>query len=130
MRHDRTTLLDLVLAARSIRELSAGLDRDRFVADRRVHLAILHELIVLGEAAKRLSPAARSKARDVPWRRLGGMRDKLVHGYDPANLDRVWVTVERDVPRLETDFARLLGEHDDRRRSGRRGGESAGEAAT
>lgn len=110
MRHDRTTLLDLALAARSIRELSDGLDREAFVRDRRVHLSILHELIVLGEAAKRLSPDGRAWAREVPWRRLGGMRDKLVHGYDLANLDRVWVTVREDVPRLAAEMERLIGD--------------------
>jgi uncharacterized protein with HEPN domain len=58
------------------------------------------------------------------------MRDKLVHGYDLANLDRVWVTVERDVPRLAEEFGRLLREHDDLPRTAGGGGESAAGTAT
>jgi len=57
-------------------------------------------LLVLGEAVKRLSEETRARHPDIPWRRVAGMRDRLIHEYDDVDLDEVWVTINSDIPRL------------------------------
>ena len=108
MERDKASLFDIVGAARTILHLVDGFDRATFLSDRRTHLAVLHQFIVLGEAVKRLSLEFRAQHADVPWREIAGMRDKLVHDYDDVNLNRVWGAVQRDVPALLAEVERLL----------------------
>jgi len=61
---------------------------------------VLHRLLVLGEATKRLSAEFRAQHANVPWRQAAGLRDVLVHDYDNVNLERVWTTATEDIPLL------------------------------
>ena len=100
MSRDEATLLDLERAARLIIEFTRGMDAEDFLDDVKTQSAVLHQLLVLGEAVKRLSPAFRGRYPSIPWALIAGMRDNLIHEYDTVDLDEVWSTAERDVPRL------------------------------
>ena len=71
-----------------------------FEVDLKTQSAVLHQLLVIGEAVKRLSPTFRVRHAHVPWSLIAGMRDHLIHGYDAVDLDEVWRTVRRDLPAL------------------------------
>ncbi len=73
MERDKACLLDIARFAETILQLTAGMDEQAFQADVRTQLAVLYELIVLGEAVKRLSPEFRERHPDVPWRNMAGM---------------------------------------------------------
>jgi len=100
MSRDEATLLDLERAARLIIDFTRGMDVEDFLDDVKTQSAVLHQLLVLGEAVKRLSPAFRGRYPNIPWSLIAGMRDNLIHEYDTVDLDEVWSTAERDVPRL------------------------------
>lgn len=72
--------------------------------------AVIRSFEILGEAAKMVSPDVRERAPDIPWRRIAGMRDKLIHEHFGVNLDLVWETVVRDVPPLQEEIDRLIVE--------------------
>jgi uncharacterized protein with HEPN domain len=59
----------------------------------------LFELI--GEAANRLPDEFRDQYRRIPWNKIIGMRNVLIHEYDSIDLDRVWETIQKDIPELE-----------------------------
>ena len=101
-RDDAATLLDILRAARLALEFRGRTDRTSFLADLKTQAAVLHELLVLGEAAKRLSTRFREEHPDVPWKAIAGMRDRLLHGYDSVDLELVWKTVDEDLPALIT----------------------------
>jgi len=107
MWRDDATLLDILRAARLALEFRGGLEKAAFLTDLKTQAAVLHELLVLGEAAKRLSAAFREEHPDVPWRAIAGMRDRLLHGYDDVDLDLVWKTVDEDLPALVTRLEAL-----------------------
>ena len=67
-----------------------------------------YQLLVLGEAVKRLSPEFRERHPDIPWVLIADMRDNLIHEYDSVDLEEVWSTAGRDVPRLQALLAPLL----------------------
>ena len=98
MPRDRAVLADMDRAARLALRFTADHDLDNFQSDPKTQAAVLHELLVLGEAAKRLSAAFRADHPKVPVRALAGMRDKLIHAYDAVDLHQVWRTVGRDLP--------------------------------
>jgi uncharacterized protein with HEPN domain len=102
MWRDDATLLDVLRAARLALEFRGRLDKATFMADLKTQAAVLHELLVLGEAGKRLSTGFRDQHPDVPWKAIAGMRDRLLHGYDDVDLDLVWKTVDEDIPALIT----------------------------
>lgn len=75
---------------------------------------MLHELLVIGEAAKRLSPEFRREHPQVPWKSVAGMRDQLIHAYDAVDLEEVWKTLNCDIPQLLAFLEPLLPESTDR----------------
>lgn len=79
MSRDEATLLDLERAARLIIEFTHGMDAEEFLDDIKTQSAVLHQLLVLGEAVKRLSPAFRAWYPSIPWALIAGMRDNLIH---------------------------------------------------
>ncbi len=87
----------------------ADLDSDEMFA-----LALVRLLEVIGEAAKGVSAAFRDRHDDVSWKVIGGMRDRLIHGYFDVDLDVVWSVVNSDLPVL---IGQLDAVHADARRS-------------
>ena len=108
MPRDEATLLDIVQAARLVIEFKQGMDRSAFLADVKTQSAVLHQLMVIGEAVKRLSQDFRARHPQVPWALIAAMRDKLIHAYDIVDLDEVWKTAEADIPELLSAIEPLL----------------------
>ena len=100
MSRDDAALLDIVRAARLAAEFMGTADKNSFLEDLKTQSAVLHQLLVLGEAVKRLSDEFRTRHPEIPWQLIAGMRDKLIHEYDEVDVDEVWKTVASDVPRL------------------------------
>ena len=83
----------------------AYFDRDQKTQD-----AVVRNLEIIGEAVKNVSNELRGKKGDIPWRRLAGMRDKLIHEYFGVNLAIVWEVVEQEVPKLGEQLGGILKE--------------------
>ena len=107
MRRDETTLLEIATAARLVLEFKEGMDKATFLDDIKTQSSVLHQLMVMGEAVKRLSDDFCTRYPEIPWSLMAGMRDKLIHGYDIVDLEEVWNTADRDV----RDLLRWLEPH-------------------
>lgn len=97
---DAALLMDIANAAQRILAFTDGMEESTFVEDSRTHLAVQHQMMVIGEAAKRLSPDSRNELDCIPWSAVARMRDRLIHGYDTVDLEVIWDTVQRSVPDL------------------------------
>jgi uncharacterized protein with HEPN domain len=89
-------------------ELYAQGGHDEFVAESLRHDAVIRQLEIVGEAAKRLSPQVLSRSPEVPWRQVAGMRDVLIHDYMGVDLERVWNVVQQDLPSMRRAVEELL----------------------
>lgn len=108
MQRDESALLDISKAARLTQVFVGKTTRTAFIDDPKTRSAVLYQLLVVGEAVKRLSPAFREQHPDIPWTLIAGMRDHLIHAYDTDDWEEVWITVTRDVPLLLTQLEPLL----------------------
>jgi uncharacterized protein with HEPN domain len=97
---DEAHLLDILKAARLAVEFKGRADKDAFLADAKTQSAVLHQLLVIGEAVKRLSREFRAAHPEVPWKLIAGTRDKLIHFYEGVDLEEVWKMLTSDLPEL------------------------------
>ncbi len=79
-----------------------------FFQDARTQDAVLHNLAVIGEIAKRVDVAYRAEHPDIPWRSMAGLRDVLIHQYDRVRLNLVWAAVEDSLPDLKAGILKAL----------------------
>lgn len=100
-RDDRVHIADMLDAVRRAQRFMGGMDLGSFLADEKTQSAIIRQLEVIGEAARRVSRAFREAHGDVPWQPSAAMRNVLIHEYFGVDLEEVWKTVMEDLPRLE-----------------------------
>lgn len=78
-----------------------------FLSNPMMQSAVVHELEVIGEAAKAVSKELRAKQSRVPWREMAGLRDVVIHDYDTIDAEEVWRVVEGDLPSLKRELSAI-----------------------
>lgn len=86
--------------------------RAAFDRDELLQAWFLRHLQIIGEAARTLCPDVRALAPEIPWPKIIGMRNVLVHGYFEIDAEIVWYAVVRDVPALKPAIHTLLARLD------------------
>ena len=105
---DQASLLDIRDAALAIAEFLQDIDHDEFIEDRKTQSAVIHQLLIIGEAVKRLSDDFRTDHPEVPWSLIARTRDILVHHYEGIDIEQVWRIAVNDLPSLLESIANLL----------------------
>ena len=90
-------------------EKYVGRGRQAFVADELIQTYIVHNLQILGEAAAKIPTEQQREYPELPWPKMVGMRNVLVHNYFNIDLDIVWQVVETELPALKEKIGRILG---------------------
>jgi uncharacterized protein with HEPN domain len=108
MSRDSATLVDIAEAARRATRFTAGLDAASFFGNEEKRWAVFSQIVIIGEAAARLSAEFQEAHTQIPWKQIVGMRHRLVHGYDQINWRRVWETATHDLPALLAAITPLL----------------------
>lgn len=109
-RDDRVSLLDMLNHAREAVDLLGGASPDDLGEDRILELALRKLVEIVGEAASRVSKPTRQLYNGIPWPQIVGMRNRLVHGYDDISLDRLWDTINDELPSLIAQLESIVKE--------------------
>ncbi len=102
MSADLATILDIVLACRRVDKFLSESNEASFLLDDEKQWAVVSQLILIGEAVRRLSDEFRQANSQIPWSQYAGMRNRLVHQYDAINWSLVWITASQELPELLT----------------------------
>lgn len=105
-----SSLFDILTASKNITQFIIGMTLEQFENDIRTSFAVQHQLMVIGEATKRISPEFREKNPNVPWKKIAGLRDVLIHQYDNASSSQVWIAIQNELPALITNVETLLAD--------------------
>lgn len=107
MRDPKERLRDILEAIAAIEQYQ-NRDKDSFETDKMLQVWFLRHLQIIGEAARSLSDEVRNLARDIPWSKIIGMRNILVHNYFDIDTEIVWNAVQQDIPKLKSNIEGLL----------------------
>ena len=111
MRRDRERLLDIQEAIRHIEE-HAPRGREAFERDKMIQTWMLYHLQIIGEACRGISAQFRKEHPGLPWAKIIGLRNILVHHYFEIDVEAVWSVVEKDLPELKRQVETIVQETD------------------
>jgi uncharacterized protein with HEPN domain len=99
---------DILTAVADVEVFVSGINYDTFTKDKRTVNAVIRSLEVLGEATKRIPESFRQKHPDIPWSKMAGMRDVLIHDYMGVDLKTVWKVAQERLPELKPLLEKLI----------------------
>ncbi len=79
-----------------------------FVKDTKTVYAVIRALEIIGEAVKNISQEIKETYPEIPWRKIAGMRDKVIYEYFGVKVERVWEVIKKDIPTLKPLFEKIL----------------------
>lgn len=100
MDRDAPHIVDIVGSARLVLGYLEGVPRDAFMKNVQLQDSVIRRLEVIGEAAGRVSASFRERHPAIPWSRMIGMRNRMIHTYDAVDLGIVWTTARERIPEL------------------------------
>ena len=109
-RNPEASLLDMVLHASEAVELLGDASLDELEGNRERQLALTQLLEIIGEAANRIPQSMQKQYAAIPWVRIVGMRNRLIHGYDSLDLDVLRDTIINDLPPLIAQLEDIIKE--------------------
>jgi uncharacterized protein with HEPN domain len=108
MRREELYLRDIVDASDAIQRFVEEVDEQDFIADEMLQSAVLQKLMIIGEAAARISESIRKQYPEIPWTDIVGFRNIVVHVYFAVDWSIVWTTATKDVPELKQQITSIL----------------------
>ena len=101
-------LEDMLQSMEKISTYIGTMDKESFVKDTRTVDAVVRNLEVIGEAASRIPEDFKAVHAEVPWRRVIGLRNRVIHEYFGVDLEIVWSVASLDLPPLKSGIKQIV----------------------
>ncbi len=108
MKEEKVYIKHILDSIERLESYIQGANKEKFMKESIIQDAIIRKIEVIGEASKFISKETKEKNKDIPWKDIAGMRDKLIHAYFGVDLDAVWETVKKDIPVLKKEISKLI----------------------
>jgi uncharacterized protein with HEPN domain len=103
-------LKDILDAINKIENFVGTMSFDEFMKDEKTKSAVVREIEVIGEATKNIPESIRIKSKDLPWKDMARMRDKIIHSYFGIYYETVWKVIKDRLPEIKPLISKLLKE--------------------
>lgn len=107
-REDSIRIQHMLDAAKEAVSFVRGKGRGDLDRDRKLLLSLTRLLEVIGEAAGKVSAESQKATTQIPWPKIIGMRNRLIHAYFDVDLDEIWKTVQDDLPPLIAQLEKVI----------------------
>ncbi len=101
---------DMLDCCGKVRDAAAARDYAAFFADPTAYDAVRWNLVILGEAAKKIPKSVGEAHPEIPWGKVIGTRNRIVHGYESVDERVIWLIIHDDIPELMPQLRALLAE--------------------
>lgn len=95
-------------AMNKIESYIAGADFTSFIQDKMMVDAVLRNIEIIGEATKNISENIRKKYPEIPWKRIVGLRNIVIHEYFGVDLENIWEIITENIPKVKPAIIKML----------------------
>ncbi len=106
-------LLTMLVTSRKALTFAEGVSAESFAGNEQLQFALGMAVQVVGESANGVSVEMRNRLPEIPWHKVVGMRHRIAHDYMNVEMERLWVTVTRDLPVLIAAIEPLIPPDDE-----------------
>lgn len=108
MKSDRVYVEHILECIQNIEEFTSE-GREAFMNSKLIQAGVIRNLEVVGEATKRVSIDLRNSHPEIPWKKMSGLRDVLIHDYMGVDIDLIWNVVIKELPTLKQQLQAIQG---------------------
>ena len=101
-------LKDILSAMEAIEKFVEGMILEELIQDDKTSSAVIRKFEIVGEATKHIPEWLSKSYPEIPWKRMAGMRDRLIHFYFGIDYDLVWKTIKNRLPIVKPLIAQIL----------------------
>lgn len=99
---------DILDCIERIEEFIGDMNFDQFLQDDKTSSAVVRKLEIIGEATKNIPKSITQKYKEIPWKEMARMRDKIIHFYFGVDYEIVWNVIKGRIPEIKTAIRQIL----------------------